>query len=928
MMSNRETLIHFIETHYDSDEQNRLADAVGIDSKQLPLHGIRERTIALLLNVEREGTAAALLATLERDFPNEAPDVEWAGARIGSAPIPSSASSPQSVQTSAAGYAITGTARADAPVEMDETDEIEILAPVRPSLSDEAVAHAQAPLLSLRDGVDELEAARGTSPAAEDDDRIVILPQNPEGAELRHEPGFEPLPFRFVHGYTLPTHWARRDAEIADLLEEIRSNKHSILSMVAIGGTGKSALTRKLLDELPNFNVHVDGALWFSFYVEPEFDRFLTEACRYLIPDFDPVVHPSPYEKGVLLREAMDKGHFLLVLDGIEVLLVSDKDRKDYGAFIDRALREFLEGVCEGSKSQIFISSRWPLTDLLDNPAYKMLELKDLSLDAAEELLDSYGVEGEADGRIALCTRFGSHALTLQVLADYLTRFHAGRTEGVKEIQQFSPDAAQGIKLQAALDGYWQRLDSEERFFMTRMSAFRGGVDERSFLVLNKSGDAYSPSFRTMVTRLIKSPLVSVERREGRPRLTAHPLIKTFFYERMADSERNQTHRALKDYSQGLPLPDRPRTLEDYEPLLEACHHCLQVGLYTEAYQIYRRNNMDNALRWWGHYSQAWGLLEQLRQASQGTTPAWQSERWQKSWVENETALLAMLRGETEQANERFRNSAEMDRLAGDGPGESASWQNVASVLAMRGDFWASLAALEKSQTIEAQIGRYEKEDMLAGLEGVCHAELGQAQHALELLSRALGISTQRPNARAVCYWSWRMGDLYLRVRQTERGKKSHENALQMAVREQFRDYEGHTLRGLGDASRLLRDTNQSRTHYTDALRIARTLGNPYLENEVRIGIARLEESEHNYRDAQLQAQQVLDRADGRYLVQATEAHIVLARCARTEKNQEALVKHLMAARTLLETTCHFWTRQETESLLAKEPELRGAMGR
>ena len=111
----------------------------------------------------------------------------------------------------------------------------------------------------------------------------------------------------FVHGYTLPPHWAKRDRETAEIVNEIFSDKYPILALVAIGGTGKSALTRKLLDELPDFQIPMDGALWFSFYNEPEFDRFLVEACRYVIPEFDAQAHPSPYEKSVMLREALQK---------------------------------------------------------------------------------------------------------------------------------------------------------------------------------------------------------------------------------------------------------------------------------------------------------------------------------------------------------------------------------------------------------------------------------------------------------------------------------------------------------------------------------------------------------------------------------------------------------------------------------------------
>lgn len=784
----------------------------------------------------------------------------------------------------------------------------------------------QAPLLHLRDGAEELEAARREAglpfpmDALSDDTTGTVTGEGMPGSSL-----FKP--FRFVHGYTLPSHWARRDEEIAELLLELQANHYRILSLVAIGGTGKSALTRKLLDELPKHNVGLYGALWFSFYVEPEFDRFLTEACRYLIPDFEPGAHPSPYEKGVLLREAMEKGHYLFVLDGIEVLLVSDRRRKDFGSFQDRALREFLEGVCEGKRSQVLISSRFPLKDIEGKPGHHVVQLGDLSLTSADELLTSYGVTGAEEDRKKVFSRFSTHALTLQLLGYYLSRFAGGDPRGIGQIQEVAPDAPQGIKLQSVLDSFWERLNTDERFFLTRMSAFRGGVDERSLIILNKTGDVYSPEFRAMTEKLLQSPLVSVERREGYARLTSHPLIKTFFYERMGDSERNQTHRALKDYAQGLPLPDRPRTLEDYQPLLEACHHCLKVGLYTEAYQMYRRNNLDNALRWWGHYSQAQELLEPLREASMGDLPAWQSERWQRSWVENETALLGLLRGDSELARARFLHSAKMDEENADALGESASWQNLASVLTQCGDFKGALEALEKSRILEMTAGRYEKEDLLAGLDGVCRGELGQTQQALDMLSRAIGISTHRANTRAVCYWTWRIGDLYMRSRKPNQADKQHGQALQVARREQFRDYEGHALRGLGDAAIALGDEGRAIVRYANALRVARTLGNPYLENEVRLSMARLAEGKGNLTEAQGQAQQSLGRAEEcGYLVQMTEAHLILARCARETRDTQALITHATQAQRLIEKTCHAYTQAELERLFLAEPKLRQAI--
>ncbi len=917
-MEVRETLLNFIETHYDPARLPQLALAAGMTWQAQTGASQRERLAALLLRVEREGMAPALLTRLETDFPNALPALQWAGASAGHA-SPTATADRNGLASS---ISPTPWTAAEAPAPADE-------AAPDPSPSG---AFASAPLLTLRDGVEALETARQAAAPPlrlrlQSDTGDLRDPANaPEDWEGRAANASRAaiLPYRFVHGYTLPTHWARRDREMAELITQVRENRHRLLSLIAIGGTGKSALTRKLLDELPKHHIHLDGALWFSFYIEPDFDRFLTEACRYLIPGFEPRAHPSPYEKALLLREAMETGRYLFVLDGIEVLMVADRSRKDFGSFQDRALRDFLQGVCEGKHSQLLISSRFPLVDLEDNDEQYVLQLADLSLESADELLTLHGVADDTTGREAIYRRFGSHALTLQVISDFLMRFHEGEPQGVADIQEVEPDAPQGIRLQAALDGYWQRLHADERFFMTRMSAFRGGVDERSLIVLNRSGDAFSPDYRGMVQRLVQSPLVSIERREGHARLTSHPLIKTFFYERMGENERDQTHRALKDYAQGLPLPDRPHTLEDYEPLLAACHHCLQVGLYTEAYQIYRRNNMDNALRWWGHYAVALELLEPLREASQGALPTWQSERWQRSWVENETALLATLRGDTRMAMERFQHSAEMDAEAGDGQGESASWQNLASILTQRGDFAGALKALDRSRLLETVLGRYEKEDMIAGLEGVCRMELGEAQTAFDLLTHAMTLSQQRSNLRAVCYWTWRIGDLFLRANRGERGQKYFSQALDLARAEQFRDFEGHALRGLADAARLQNQFDTARTRNMEALRIARALGNPFLENETQLSAAQIAEADANASETIGQAQQVLDRADeSGYATHGGLARLVLARAALAAHDYTALNLHVSSVLALLQTTRHAQTQQELNRLLEAEPSLR-----
>jgi len=796
-MNERDEIQTFLEVNADAAYLDDLTAKMGIAPLAVHSDDFGAHIASLLDAIDASGLIVAFLARLKSDFP-EFPAVIWNEVSAG-----------------------------NRTAEQEEKHHDLLLSPPT--------------FLTLRDGVTELNAARQSDSDTE---------ATPKGK-----------PFRFVHGYTLPEHWAERPTETEAIAKRVRANADRILILTAIGGTGKSALTRKLLDELPKYGIALDGALWFSFYVEPEFDRFLVEACRYLIAGFNPQDHPSPYDKSLLLREALQTGHYLVVLDGIEVLLESDKERPDYGTFRDRALRDFLEGIREQSESQVLISSRFPLMDLADESGVYTLELNDLAPDAADALFASYGVKGLQAEREAIYARFGTHALTLQLLGDFLTRYHDGQPHGVADIQPFLPQSPQGVRLQAVLDGYWQTLEPDERFFLTRLAAFRGGVDDRSLLVLNKTGNAFDPAFRQMVDRLLQSPLVTVERRGRHARLTAHPLIKTFFYERMGDSERTLAHRTLKDYAQGLPLPDRPRTLEDYEPLIEACHHCLQVGLYTEAYQIYRRNNMDNSLRWWGHYTQAVAILEPLREACLGENPAWRNERWQRSWVENETALIAAMRGDSGLALERFQNSADMDASISDLSGESASYQNLAGVHTQRGDYAAALSTLERSKLLEVRLNRFEKEEMLAGLEGVLRAEMGQKQAAYDLLVRAYELSRQNNQIRALCYWMWRLGDLFLTTGQTAEAQSQYQEALEISRREVFRDYESYALRGMGRAYVKLGLLPDARIALTDALRIAQSLGNPFLENEARLALAELAQAEGLAEEVRSHTEAVRERA-------------------------------------------------------------------
>jgi hypothetical protein len=408
------------------------------------------------------------------------------------------------------------------------------------------------------------------------------------------------IPIKFVHSLPIPLHLASRTKEMELITNLLRDPISRVLSVIAIGGTGKSTLLRHMLNVLDLRSLHFNGCLWFSFYAEPDVDRFLTEACKYIIEDFNPIDYQSPYSKTSVLIENLEKGKssYLLVLDGIEVMLEDNRDTPRYGTFKNKILGSFLKGICASKvQSRLLITSRWSLTDLLELAGYSELSLPDLSLEAARDYMLQQGIMGDTSQIERICEHYGNHALTLAVLADWLKQPpYFGKIEGVENLRQLPIETPQGIKLQSILDSYWQSLAFPEKYFMTRLSAFRSSVGENALRVLavddnGKVCGVDNAIFHRTLRRLRQSALLQVEVEGENSIFVLHPLIKTYFYDRMDLQERQATHLQLRDYARGLPVPNKLKTWEELEPLVELFHQCLGANLWREAVDLFEPGN-------------------------------------------------------------------------------------------------------------------------------------------------------------------------------------------------------------------------------------------------------------------------------------------------------------------------------------------------
>src|SRR6266487_3115040 len=141
-----------------------------------------------------------------------------------------------------------------------------------------------------------------------------------------------PEPY-IAHPYTLlQTNLVGRQAELnllTDWVTKPSSNlsQARILSIVAIGGMGKSALTWKWFNDIaPHEMQPLAGRLWWSFYEsDATFENFIIRALAYVSRRSreDIEKNTKPGEREELLLQILDRQPHLLVLDGLERILIA-----------------------------------------------------------------------------------------------------------------------------------------------------------------------------------------------------------------------------------------------------------------------------------------------------------------------------------------------------------------------------------------------------------------------------------------------------------------------------------------------------------------------------------------------------------------------------------------------------------------------------
>src|SRR5271166_3517484 len=416
----------------------------------------------------------------------------------------------------------------------------------------------------------------------------------------------------FVHISGLPeTFYERlvgRDAELKRLDQAWSDERTNILSLVAEGGAGKSALVNEWLTRLRADSYRgADCVLGWSFYSQGSKERataadeFLNWALAKLGVKLETT---SAAAKGEAIAEALMARRALLLLDGVEPLQHGPGPQagqlKDSG--LRALLRRFAAAPPTTGHSLIVLTSRLAVADIqrFRTSAAPVVDVERLSDEAGAKLLrdnDVWGVDRDLKN---VSHDFGGHPLALTLLASFLKDTQNGDVRRRDHIRGLLADAdnprhdharrvmesyekewlaGQPILL-AILHcvGLFDRPASGDCLKALRKPAIPGLTD--ALVGLNDD------QWRRAVARLREARLLAPDDPSDPEALDAHPLVREWFGERLKATNEaawKAAHSRLYDHLRRTTREGQSPALVDLAPLYHAIAHGCCAGRYKEA---------------------------------------------------------------------------------------------------------------------------------------------------------------------------------------------------------------------------------------------------------------------------------------------------------------------------------------------------------
>ncbi len=715
------------------------------------------------------------------------------------------------------------------------------------------------------------------------------------------------LTFPFVpslHNQTPPEeNFVGRVEYLNTITEWYKDPKVRIGALIGWGGVGKSALVRKWYENLEANEIQPDGIFWWGFYRNASLEQFLNALLRYVSGgQIEPGTIKGTWEKVERIKEYINQGAYLIVLDGLEQMQKGESG-DEFGRMNHRECVEMLHYLADAPEANglCLITTRYRLKDLEDwkNKGYENRPLIDLSAADAISMLKKRGVEGSADDVKEVIGRYKGHALSLTLLAGYLEKYHNKDIKQAPQVKFVLNDKKRFKDVNKLLRRYAEKMSEAERVFLNIFSLFRQEVTERDFeSVFRKKieGTEFNDAivkmseldFRDLIGGLVDWRLISCD--ETKKLYTAHPLIKSYFESDFDEKDKKLCHKRLYQYF-GEYAPEKPDTLEEMQPLFEQVYHGCGAGLYDEAlYDIYwekiKRREEYFITQKLGAWETDLSIVRNFFSEGNLSQMPLVSEKTAQSFLLNEAGLALLNTGRPKEAEEPFMTGVEIDIETEGWKNASAGYHNLADLQFRTGELGPGLESAQRS----LEMAEKAKDDFNIWISkaylGWMFYLLGKSEEAEKNFKEADKIILKSEGRRLRCLPGVHYADFLVSMEMIDEAFELTRQNLMICQRNNWTNSISRCHRCLGAIERLKGNKNKAEEHLKNALEIARKVGTPFLEIEALLERDRLNLDMGKYEDAIGDAEQVL-KICGRtgFRFYEPEAEIVLARAQLAQKD-------------------------------------------
>jgi tetratricopeptide (TPR) repeat protein len=444
-------------------------------------------------------------------------------------------------------------------------------------------------------------------------DEIAVIAERIGERKSKAAPVLSRVRPAYVHTAGLPeTPYERlvgRDRELRRLDDAWTDTKTAILSLIAEGGAGKTALVNEWLKRMQADDYRgADTVLGWSFYSQgtkeraTSADAFLNWAVEKLGIRLDTT---SATAKGDAIAEALVKRRALLVLDGVEPLQHGPDGQS--GQLKDPALRALLRRAAAAAREQsyglIVLTSRLPVPDiyLWRDASAPVLDVEKLSDEAGAALVRDNGAWG-TDGELRNASRaFGGHPLALGLLASLLKETQSGDIRKRDHIRAFLADKEDprhdhAVRVMESFEKQWLTGQPVLLAIMHIVGLFDRPADNgcinalrRVAPILNLTDEIVGLSdenWNRAINRLREVRLLLPPDPADPSSLDAHPLVREWFGSRLRQTNENawkSAHGNLYEYLRDATKEGDRSTLEQLAPLYQAVAHGCRADRHQEA---------------------------------------------------------------------------------------------------------------------------------------------------------------------------------------------------------------------------------------------------------------------------------------------------------------------------------------------------------